>query len=134
MGWMGNSEIQNGPVASEAKVCLVPLQIQGKVTISHGVSLVGFSFIARVLISSQLLVETLLSQRLVLESNHHPFYSVQAFMDKNAYSEWVITEKEKIDCLIRSFWHNACPPVHELPLEDHEFHKQYVDLMKRLIR
>ena len=78
-------------------------------------------------------METLLSQQVVLERNHHPFYSVQAFMDKNAYSEWVITEKEKIDCLIRSFWHNACPPVPELPLKDHEFHKQYVDLMKRLI-
>jgi len=84
--------------------------------------------------SLQLLVETLLSQRVVLERNHHPFYSVQAFMDKNAYQDWLVTEKEKIDHLIKSFWHSACPHGRELPLQDQEFHKQYVDLMKRLIR
>lgn len=82
----------------------------------------------------KLLVETLLSQRAVLEHNKHPFYSVQAFMDKNAYSEWVMLEKEKTEHLVRSFWHKACPPVRELPLEDQGFHKQYVDLMKRIIR
>lgn len=82
----------------------------------------------------QFLVEELLSQLVVLERNHHPFYSVQAFMDKNAYSEWVIVEREKIEGLIRSFWHYARPPVRELPLESPEFHKQYVELMKRLVR
>lgn len=82
----------------------------------------------------QFLVEELLSQLVVLERNHHPFYSVQAFMDKNAYSEWVIVEKEKIEGLIRSFWHYSRPPVRELPLESPEFHKQYVELMKRLVR
>ena len=43
-------------------------------------------------------------------------------------------EKDKIECLIESFWHKACPPVHELPLEDIDFHKQYEDLMKRIIK
>lgn len=82
----------------------------------------------------QVLVEELLSRLVVLERNHHPFYSVQAFMDKNAYSEWVLVEKEKIEGLIRSFWHYARPVVHELPLESPEYHKQYVELVKRLIR
>ena len=82
----------------------------------------------------QILVEELLIRLVVLERNHHPFYSVHAFMDKNAYSEWVLVEKEKIEGLIRSFWHYACPPVRELPLESPEYHKQYVELMKRLIR
>ena len=83
---------------------------------------------------SQVLVEELLSRLVVLERNHHPFYSVHAFMDKNAYSEWVLVEKERIEGLIRSFWHYARPLVHELPLESPEYHKQYVELMKRLIR
>lgn len=82
----------------------------------------------------QFLVEELLRRLVVLERNHHPFYSVHAFMDKNAYSEWVIVEKEKIEGLIRSFWHYARPSVRELPLESPEYHKQYVELMKRLIR
>lgn len=82
----------------------------------------------------QLLMETLLSQRVVLERNHHCFYSVQAFMDKNAYSEWVRREIDKIECLINSFWHKAYPPVPELPLEDQGFHRQYVHLMERLFR
>lgn len=82
----------------------------------------------------QFLVEELLRQHVVLVRNHHPFYSVQAFMEKNAYDGWVIAEKEKIDALIRGFWHYARPPVHELPLERPDFHKQYVDLMKRLIK
>ena len=74
------------------------------------------------------------SQRVVLERNHHPFYRVQAFMDKNAYEEWLIMEKEKIEHLIRSFWHNILPPLPELPLENRDFHRQYLDLMERLIR
>lgn len=83
----------------------------------------------------QFLVEELQSRLVVLECNHHPFYRVNAFMDKNAYSEWVIVEKEKIEGLIRIFCHDyARPPVCELPLESPEYHKQYVDLMKRLVR
>ena len=70
----------------------------------------------------------------MLNRNHHPFYSVQAFMNKNTYGEWVKQEKEKIECLIRSFWHNSYPDVRsELPLCS-EFHQQYVDLMERLLR
>ena len=70
----------------------------------------------------------------MLEHNDHPFYRVQVFLDKNAYSEWVMLEKDKIEHLIKSFWHKAHPPVRELPLEDQGFHKQYEDLMKRIIR
>ncbi|XP_074613396.1 uncharacterized protein LOC141873316 isoform X2 [Acropora palmata] len=84
--------------------------------------------------SPKLLVETLLSQKAVLEHNNHPFYRVNAFLDKNAYSEWVMLEKDKIECLIESFWHKARLPVRELPLEDINFHKQYEDLMKRIIK
>ncbi|KAK2563687.1 hypothetical protein P5673_012666 [Acropora cervicornis] len=47
--------------------------------------------------SPKLLVETLLSQKAVLEHNNHPFYRVNAFLDKNAYSEWVMLEKDKIE-------------------------------------
>ena len=70
----------------------------------------------------------------MLEHNSHPFYRVDAFVDKNAYSKWVMLEKDKIECLIKSFWHKDCPPVCELPLEDKGFHKQYEDLMKRIIK
>ena len=70
---------------------------------------------------------------MVLKRNHHPYYSVQAFMNKDAYGEWVRLEEEKINCLIKSFWHNSYPSVTELPLGS-DYHEQYIDLMKRLIR
>lgn len=54
-------------------------------------------------------------------------------MNKDAYGEWVRLEEEKINSLIKSFWHNSYPSVTELPLSS-EYHEQYVDLMKRLIR
>lgn len=73
------------------------------------------------------------NQKLVLKRNHHPYYSVQAFMNKDAYGEWVRLEEEKINSLIKSFWHNSYPSVTELPLSS-EYHEQYIDLMKRLIR
>lgn len=82
----------------------------------------------------QFLVEELLSQQVVLEHNHHPFYRVQAFMDNNVYGEWLIHMKERIEGLIRGFWQYSRPPVPELPLESPKYHEQYVELMRRLFR
>lgn len=84
--------------------------------------------------SFKVLVEELLSQLSLLENNLHPFYGVQAFMDKNGYSEWLLLEKERIHSFIKSFWRSALPPLPALPLGYKEKHKEYKELMVRLIR
>ena len=87
-----------------------------------------------VVVVLQLLVEELLSQLSLLESNHHPFYRVQSFIDRNAYNEWVIHEKGEIQALIKGFWHFPQPPIPALPLNMSEMHTEYHELMLRLIR
>ena len=85
-------------------------------------------------ICPQLLIDELLMQLSMLESNHHPFYRVHAFMDRNAYNEWLICQKEKVHALMKSFWHHPQPAIPALPLNLSERHTEYHRLMLRLIR
>ena len=79
-------------------------------------------------------MEELITQLSLLERNLHPFYGVQAFMDKNAYSEWLLLEKERIHLLIKSFWRSSLPPLPTLPVGYKDKHKDYKQLMILLIR
>ncbi|XP_031557070.1 uncharacterized protein LOC116293750 [Actinia tenebrosa] len=85
--------------------------------------------------ADRVLVEDLLTQLSLLHKNFHPYYRIQSFLDKNGYDQWVETEKDHINRLVKRFWNSPLPSLNECyPIHLFDAHEGYNILLSKLIR